>query len=227
MSLNSIRWQDEGSVEIYPACFGDLEFSHFFDAQSLPSLALLEKWLYMDASKGKKHQKSCPGAKGEAVVSNSSGFGRLPAFCKLENFEKFDKAASREALILLFNYFGGYVPIFERFLAFFPDMLPIHSDSLRFLMEEEGSLLPDLRYFVALLAAAALNCRYFYEIYLRKYIEWGGEVTWLEDLEKVPKKVKEIAQLVPIMAYRPHFLFTPGGLKMLKVKELTSGGLLG
>lgn len=178
-----------------------------------------EAWLYEEAPNKKTLAlKVGPEKKRKSSSASNMCFGRFPAFCNFENFEDFDPKTCQETLIKIYNFFGGYVPIVERFLVFLPELLPFHFGTTCALLEEEGFLLPDFRYLLALLASATMNCKYYYEIYVEKYIEWGGNVDWLTDLKKAPKKVRDILELVPIMAYRPHFLISMLGVNFIKVK---------
>ncbi|XP_014098945.1 sestrin homolog isoform X1 [Bactrocera oleae] len=75
-----------------------------------------------------------------------------------------------------------------------------------FIMDGDGPLPYDYRYYLAIIAAARHQCPYLVKMYEKKFISQGGKAEWLNGLEHIPSKLRAIYDINKILAHRPWLL---------------------
>ncbi|XP_004534931.1 sestrin homolog isoform X2 [Ceratitis capitata] len=75
-----------------------------------------------------------------------------------------------------------------------------------FIMDGDGPLPYDYRYYLAIIAAARHQCPYLVKMYEKKFINQGGNAEWLNGLDYIPSKLRAIYDINKILAHRPWLL---------------------
>ncbi len=99
---------------------------------------------------------------------------------------------------------SGRLLIYEAFFLWFSDYVPHYVKSLEVLMDEEGLLPFDWRYFIALMAVSTIRSHYLLLHVKYQFLLKGGDEDWLvHGLSAVPEKLQKLSKLNNILAHQP------------------------
>lgn len=140
-----------------------------------------------------------------------SGIRRLS-----ENVEDYDvstqeKVDLNELLQEIFLTNGRLLP-YERILCWFPNYLKHFFTSMNQIMNGENCLPTSWRYYLSImvlhfLILKAVSCfknEYLLKVQEEQFLLNGGSAEWIRNgMEKIPEKLKKIAQINEILAHKP------------------------
>jgi hypothetical protein len=117
----------------------------------------------------------------------------------------FSANKAREELKLL----SGRILVYENFFLWFSDYIPLYKKTLEVLMNEEGLIPLDWRYFIAIMAVSTIRSQYLFNYLKEQFLLKGGKEDWINSgLSEVPEKIQKLAKLNNILAHRPWKLIT-------------------
>ncbi|XP_036330618.1 sestrin homolog [Rhagoletis pomonella] len=93
-------------------------------------------------------------------------------------------------------------------ITYHPRFLDHFLRTQNFIMDGDGPLPYDYRYYLAIIAAARHQCPYLVKMYEKKFINQGGKAEWLNGLDYIPSKLRAIYDINKILAHRPWLLRT-------------------
>lgn len=97
--------------------------------------------------------------------------------------------------------------IFEA-LQHHPDYMEQFLRTQNFILNEDGPLAFNYRYFLAIVAATRHECDYLVNFYSDLFLHRGGDHSWLEEKnsESVPLKLRRLDEISMILAHKPWIL---------------------
>ncbi|XP_055512606.1 sestrin-1-like isoform X2 [Leucoraja erinacea] len=72
-----------------------------------------------------------------------------------------------------------------------------------YLLQMDGPLPYHYRHYIALMAAARHQCAYLVGLHISEFLQVGGSPEWLNGLNSVPQKLKNLGEINKILAHRP------------------------
>ncbi|XP_075168597.1 sestrin [Haematobia irritans] len=91
-------------------------------------------------------------------------------------------------------------------IGYHPRYLDHFLRTQNFIMNGDGPLPYDYRYYLAIIAAARHHCPYLVKMYEKEFINQGGNPEWLNGLDFIPPKLRAIYEINKILAHRPWLL---------------------
>ncbi|XP_072433943.1 sestrin-3-like isoform X3 [Chiloscyllium punctatum] len=106
-----------------------------------------------------------------------------------------------------------------RIMGLHPQYLESFLRTQYYILRMDGPLPFEYRHYLAIMAAARHQCSHLVNTHVNEFLQVGGEVEWLNGLEYVPQKLKNINEVNKILAHRP-WLITKEHIKnLLKTGE--------
>ncbi|XP_067631471.1 sestrin homolog isoform X2 [Eurosta solidaginis] len=125
-----------------------------------------------------------------AVFNINSDFSCLESECSIQNYNMDELELDQVTQVI--NYHPRFLDHFMR--------------TQNFIMDGDGPLPYDYRYYLAIIAAARHQCPYLVKMYEKKFINQGGKAEWLNGLDYIPSKLRAIYDINKILAHRPWLL---------------------
>jgi hypothetical protein len=97
----------------------------------------------------------------------------------------------------------GRVTNYAKALLYMPRYVRCTSTCYERLISSTKGISRATKTYIALLASAEMGCQYFVSYFTAKYLEVGGDNTWLRGIGNTPGKVKRIAELNRKLAKGP------------------------
>lgn len=97
----------------------------------------------------------------------------------------------------------GRVSHMTRIMAYHPLYLERFREQHNSLLWDEGPLPLTYRFMLAVLACWRHDCRYLIQIHSQFFLDVGGDPTWLQGRDKLPKKLQSILVLNSLLAHQP------------------------
>lgn len=91
-------------------------------------------------------------------------------------------------------------------IAYHPRYLELYLSTQNFVMDCDGPLPFQYRYYIAIMAAARHKCTYLVNLYEKEFLLKGGDRNWLNGLDCIPAKLRAISDINKILAHRPWLL---------------------
>ncbi|XP_058828536.1 sestrin homolog isoform X2 [Topomyia yanbarensis] len=91
-------------------------------------------------------------------------------------------------------------------IAYHPRYLEHYLNTQNFVMNCDGPLPFEHRFYIAIMAAARHKCTYLVNLYEKEFLLQGGDRSWLKGLEYIPAKLRAISDINKILAHRPWLL---------------------
>uniref|UniRef100_A0A1I8Q453 Sestrin homolog n=1 Tax=Stomoxys calcitrans TaxID=35570 RepID=A0A1I8Q453_STOCA len=91
-------------------------------------------------------------------------------------------------------------------IGYHPRYLDHFLRTQNFIMNGDGPLPYDYRYYLAIIAAARHHCPYLVKMYEKEFVNQGGNPEWLNGLDYIPPKLRAIYEINKILAHRPWLL---------------------
>ncbi|KAM7342455.1 sestrin isoform 1-T2 [Cochliomyia hominivorax] len=125
-----------------------------------------------------------------SMVDCYADMGQIGQECSVREFNMDDHELDQVTQVI------GYHPRFlDHFLR-----------TQNFIMNGDGPLPYDYRYYLAIIAAARHQCPYLVKMYEKGFINQGGNPEWLNGLDYIPHKLRAIYDINKILAHRPWLL---------------------
>jgi hypothetical protein len=101
------------------------------------------------------------------------------------------------------NLKAGRMLLYEGFFLWFSEYYPLYCNTLNRLMGNDKYFPITWKYYLALMAVSTIRCDYLLQKLEIKFLEYGGDQTWLiEGLAVVPEKIKKLAKINNILAHQ-------------------------
>lgn len=113
----------------------------------------------------------------------------------------------------------GRVTNYAKVLLYMPRYLRCSSTCYEKLIGSSKGLPRPVKTFIALLAAAEMGCQYFVSYFTTKFLEVGGDSTWLRGIRETPAKIQAIANLNRALVEQPWGLTREDVLATMEAKE--------
>lgn len=72
-----------------------------------------------------------------------------------------------------------------------------------YLMYSQGALAYDSRHYLAIIAASRHKCFYLIKQQEKEYKQRNGNLEWLNSIDNIPQKLKDLYELNKILAHQP------------------------
>lgn len=93
---------------------------------------------------------------------------------------------------------------YEHYFFWFKDYFYQLLETENTLMIEDGFIPKPWRYYIALMAVSSAKCDYLFKIIEEKFLESGGDESWLIfGLDVLPEKLKKLARFNNIFSHQP------------------------
>ncbi|XP_054736752.1 sestrin homolog [Anastrepha obliqua] len=125
-----------------------------------------------------------------AISNTISDYPSLGGECSIHGYNMEDLELDQVTQVI--NYHPRFLDHFLR--------------TQNFIMDGDGPLPYDYRYYLAIIAAARHQCPYLVKMYEKKFINQGGKAEWLNGLDYIPSKLRAIYDINKILAHRPWLL---------------------
>ena len=98
---------------------------------------------------------------------------------------------------------------YEHFFLWFEDYFQMYLKTTIDLLNKDGFVQKPWRYYIAIMAASTMKCEYLYRMLEDRFLEYGGDESWLiYGLDVVPEKIVHLAKLNNILAHQPWKILT-------------------
>ncbi|XP_007892939.1 sestrin-2 isoform X1 [Callorhinchus milii] len=88
-----------------------------------------------------------------------------------------------------------------------------------YLLQMDGPLPYHYRHYVAIMAAARHQCSYLVNLHINEFLQVGGNPVWLNGLNFVPQKMRNLNEINKILAHRPWLITKEHIENLLKAGE--------
>ncbi|XP_033126312.1 sestrin-1-like isoform X2 [Anneissia japonica] len=100
-----------------------------------------------------------------------------------------------------------------------PKYLNAFQRTHNFMLRGDGPLSYDYRHYIAVLAAARHRCAYVVRLQEKEFLCQGGDPKWLESVNNIPQKLKDLYEVIKILAHQPWLITKEHIAKLLKGKD--------
>ena len=124
-------------------------------------------------------------------------------------YDEYDKShVNLKALLDRVFLTNGRLFHHERILCWFPKYLEYFYEAHDLTMNRQQDILPiTWKYYISIMAVSCYECEYLLKIQEEQFLLNGGDVQWLtEGLKRVDKKLRRLAELNEILAFKPWLL---------------------
>ncbi|KAG5898391.1 hypothetical protein JTB14_030369 [Gonioctena quinquepunctata] len=91
-------------------------------------------------------------------------------------------------------------------MGYHPSYLDHFLKTQNFILKGDGPLPYDYRHFIAIMAAGRHQCSYLINLQKQEFILQGGDPSWLNGLNYIPQKLRNLNDINKILAHRPWLL---------------------
>ncbi|XP_078094424.1 sestrin-1-like isoform X2 [Mustelus asterias] len=88
-----------------------------------------------------------------------------------------------------------------------------------YLLQMDGPLPYHYRHYIAVMAAARHQCSYLVNLHINEFLQVGGSAEWLNGLNFVPQKMRNLNEINKILAHRPWLITKEHIENLLKTGE--------
>jgi len=137
------------------------------------------------------------------VILHLSMYDRNDQTIKLYKENIFDSPEDFEKeLIKKFN--KNRIFAYEHYFFWFKDYFSLLLETENTILNEDSYIPITWRYYIALMTVSSAKCEYLYRIIEEKYLENGGDESWLIfGLDVLPEKLKKLARFNNIFSHQP------------------------
>ncbi|KAF2073625.1 hypothetical protein CYY_005082 [Polysphondylium violaceum] len=101
---------------------------------------------------------------------------------------------------------NGRVNHLTRILGWHPQYLERFLSAYNTIMKDPGPLPITWRNYIGILAAARYNCSYIVSLQEHEFLQNNGDPRWLQGIEFIPAKLKNLLKVIELMAHQPWLL---------------------
>jgi hypothetical protein len=103
----------------------------------------------------------------------------------------------------------GRVNFYEHYFIWFGEYFNNYMSKIRKLMNEDGFICKQWRYYIALMAVSTMKSKPLFKILEEKFLENGGDESWLiYGLDVIPEKLSKLSKINNILAHQPWIINT-------------------
>ncbi|XP_013403679.1 sestrin-1 isoform X3 [Lingula anatina] len=88
-------------------------------------------------------------------------------------------------------------------MGYHPKYLDSFLKTQQYILRGDGPLPYDYRHYIAIMASARHQCSYLINLHKTEFLLCGGEETWLKGLDHIPQKLRDLYEIIKILAHRP------------------------
>lgn len=114
----------------------------------------------------------------------------------------------------------GRVTNYAKVLSYTPRYIRCITTCYEKLISSTKGISRSIKTFTALIAAAEMGCQYFVSYFTAKYLEVGGDNTWLRGLLEAPGKMTRVAELSRLLVQEPWKVTANDMKRMTESKEV-------
>ncbi|XP_069065503.1 sestrin-3-like isoform X1 [Pleurodeles waltl] len=104
-------------------------------------------------------------------------------------------------------------------MGYHPQYLDSFLKMQHYLLHMDGPLPFDCRHYIAIMAAARHQCWYLVNLHSLHFLRVGGDPQWLQGLECVPPRLRNLNEINKILAHRPWLINRLHIENLLKIRE--------
>ncbi|XP_006003800.1 sestrin-3 isoform X1 [Latimeria chalumnae] len=113
---------------------------------------------------------------------------------------------------------GRLDPVTQQ-MGYHPQYLDSFLKTQHYLLHMDGPLPFPCRHYIAVMAAARHGCRYLVNLHVSQFLRVGGDPQWLQGLEFIPQRLRNLNQINKILAHRPWLIRKEHIESLLKIEE--------
>ncbi|WAR08565.1 SESN3-like protein, partial [Mya arenaria] len=104
-------------------------------------------------------------------------------------------------------------------MGYHPHYLECFLRTQQFLLRGDGPLPYHFRHYIAIMAAGRHQCSYLINLHVQEFILAGGDPTWLNGLQCIPQKLRDLYEVNKILAHRPWLISSDHIAKLTNGKD--------
>ncbi|KAM4796686.1 sestrin-3 isoform 2-T2 [Rhinophrynus dorsalis] len=104
-------------------------------------------------------------------------------------------------------------------MRFHPQYLESFLRTQFYMLRMDGPLPYHYRHYIAIMAAARHQCLYLINMHVDEFLNTGGSSEWLNGLEYIPQKLKNLNEINKLLAHRPWLITKEHIQKLVKTGE--------
>ncbi|XP_007900197.1 sestrin-3 isoform X2 [Callorhinchus milii] len=113
----------------------------------------------------------------------------------------------------------GHLDNATQVMGLHPQYLESFLRTQYYILRMDGPLPFEHRHYLAIMAAARHQCSYLINTHVNEFLQVGGDGEWLNGLEHIPQKLKNLNEINKILAHRPWLITKEHIKKLLKTGE--------
>ncbi|XP_040196107.1 sestrin-3 isoform X2 [Rana temporaria] len=114
---------------------------------------------------------------------------------------------------------SGRLDNITRVMSLHPQYLESFLRTQFYMLRMEGPLPYHYRHYIAIMAAARHQCAYLINMHVDEFLNTGGSSEWLNGLEYVPQRLKNLNEINKLLAHRPWLITKEHIQKLVKTGE--------
>lgn len=104
-------------------------------------------------------------------------------------------------------------------MGYHPQYLECFLRTQHFMLRGDGPLPYDYRHYIAMIAAGRHQCSYLINLQRQEFLLQGGNPRWLQGLDYIPQKLRDLYEINKILAHRPWLMNRSHIQKLTKGKD--------
>ncbi|XP_073469129.1 sestrin-3 isoform X3 [Aquarana catesbeiana] len=114
---------------------------------------------------------------------------------------------------------SGRLDNITRVMSLHPQYLESFLRTQFYMLRMDGPLPYHYRHYIAIMAAARHQCSYLINMHVDEFLNTGGSSEWLNGLEYVPQRLKNLNEINKLLAHRPWLITKEHIQKLVKTGE--------
>ncbi|XP_077341071.1 sestrin-3 isoform X3 [Lithobates pipiens] len=114
---------------------------------------------------------------------------------------------------------SGRLDNITRVMSLHPQYLESFLRTQFYMLRMDGPLPYHYRHYIAIMAAARHQCAYLINMHVDEFLNTGGSSEWLNGLEYVPQRLKNLNEINKLLAHRPWLITKEHIQKLVKTGE--------
>ncbi|XP_044140852.1 sestrin-3 isoform X2 [Bufo gargarizans] len=114
---------------------------------------------------------------------------------------------------------SGRLDNITRVMSLHPQYLESFLRTQFYMLRMDGPLPYHYRHYIAIMAAARHQCVYLINMHVDEFLNTGGSSEWLNGLEYVPQRLKNLNEINKLLAHRPWLITKDHIQKLVKTGE--------
>ncbi|XP_064413994.1 sestrin-3-like isoform X2 [Latimeria chalumnae] len=143
------------------------------------------------------------------------------AFIPKKEFIQENPMDGHTNLLLLVEAYStsGRLDNITQVMGLHPQYLESFLRTQSYMLRMDGPLPLHYRHYIAIMAAARHQCSYLVNMHVNEFLQVGGDAEWLNGLDYVPQRLKNLNEINKILAHRPWLITKEHIQKLVKTGE--------